>query len=550
MPTVAALERRLDALEPAARAALIERADQIAAHRFDLLGSGPRDLGRPIDWSVDFKSGRRWPIRHISSLPVTYPDGSDVKVPWELSRAQHLPLLAAASRLTVDDRYAVELRAQMADWIAANPVERGPNWLCTMDVAIRAANWVAALALCPEAAGDEVLGSLLLHGRFIRSHLEWTPVRGNHYLADLAGLLVVSTVFGASAEGVEWAELATRELVAEMSHQVLDDGCSHEASLPYHRLVAELFLCSGQAADAALPGRLPQSYRDRLDAMLAVVAAVRRPDGLSPQIGDADDGRFLPLDDYGDRDARDHTHLFAQAGRSVPTAPVASDLPTGGYWVRRRGDLWLLVRCGSTGMRGRGGHGHNDALSFELAVGGHPVVVDPGSYLYTADSAARDAFRATRAHSTLQVDGAEQNDLGENLFLLPDRATARMVRATPVLLEGVHHGFAEEHRRRFELHEDELVITDWIGGKATHDLDVAFPLDPGCSARVDARRVTIRVAGWVVMLLAPDFELELDAGWHSPSYGVKVRTSVVRGHRRGTGVSEMRLRAVRDGSRP
>ena len=49
-----------------------------------------------IDWHADFKTGRRWPLRHASLLPVAYGDGSDIKVPWELSRFQHLPLLAAA----------------------------------------------------------------------------------------------------------------------------------------------------------------------------------------------------------------------------------------------------------------------------------------------------------------------------------------------------------------------------------------------------------------------------------------------------------------------
>ena len=57
---------------------------------------GPTDLGREIDWRRDFKTGRRWPLRHGSLLPIAYGDGSDVKVPWELSRFQHLPLLAAA----------------------------------------------------------------------------------------------------------------------------------------------------------------------------------------------------------------------------------------------------------------------------------------------------------------------------------------------------------------------------------------------------------------------------------------------------------------------
>jgi hypothetical protein len=314
MPTVARFEDELASIE-----GLVERADAVLEHRFDLLGSGPTELGDEIDWHADFKTGRSWPLKHSSLLRTSYGDGSDIKVPWELSRSQHLPLLAGAYRLTSDGRYLDELGSQLRSWIAANPVELGPNWATTMDVAIRAANWVAALALVAEQAENErwfaqALESLLLHGRFVRSHLEWSEARGNHYLSDVVGLLPVAALFSGGWEGRAWADWAAGELASEMEHQVRPDGTAHEASTTYHRLVTELFLCGTQATDALVPGRLPDSYRARLDRMLEFVRDYTRPDGLAPQIGDADDGRFLPLGNYG-ADPRDHRHLFAQADR-------------------------------------------------------------------------------------------------------------------------------------------------------------------------------------------------------------------------------------------
>ncbi len=89
--------------------------------------------------------------------------------------------LAAAFRLTDDAGYLDELGAQLRVWIDANPVEFGVNWACTMDVAIRGVNWVAALVgSCAGSAGaiwparrtrtgwKQSSASLLLHGRFIR----------------------------------------------------------------------------------------------------------------------------------------------------------------------------------------------------------------------------------------------------------------------------------------------------------------------------------------------------------------------------------------------
>ncbi len=44
------------------RNALARRVEAILSHEFDLLGSGPTPLGPEIDWSLDFKSGRKWDL--------------------------------------------------------------------------------------------------------------------------------------------------------------------------------------------------------------------------------------------------------------------------------------------------------------------------------------------------------------------------------------------------------------------------------------------------------------------------------------------------------
>ena len=54
--------------------------------------------------------------------------GVDVKVPWELSRFQHLNILGQAYVLTRDNKYAEEFADQITDWIKNNPVCFGVNW--------------------------------------------------------------------------------------------------------------------------------------------------------------------------------------------------------------------------------------------------------------------------------------------------------------------------------------------------------------------------------------------------------------------------------------
>jgi uncharacterized heparinase superfamily protein len=547
LPSVGAWERDLERAGDQERVELQAVADRIRDHRFDLLGSGPVDLGPEIDWTRDFKSGRSWPLEHISRVRITHPDDSDIKVPWELSRFQHLPVLAAAHLLTGEQRYVEEIGNQLTRWIESNPVEYGPNWACTMDVAIRASNWVAALALCADAATQEpwlepVLGSLLLHGRFIRHHLEYGESRGNHYLSDVVGLLPVAAVFSEGREGGAWARWAVRELVREMEHQVREDGCDHEMSIPYHRLVCELFLCGTRAADALLPGALPDSYRHRLDHMLAFVRDYTRPDGLAPQVGDADDGRFLPLGDYGHADPRSHLHLFHQAGREYRPTDDHAAYPDGGYWVMRAGDLYAIVRCGDVGVGGLGSHAHNDELSFELALGDQPLIVDPGSYLYTADPEARELFRSTSFHGTLRVGELDQQEpVAGTLFALRDRARAESLswetEGERASFEGRHHGFERLdppalHTRRidFDGTAGRLVITDTVRSKGAHPLEWTFPLAP-CEAKAGQGEATAVFDRGRLEIASEGLRFTVEDGWYSPGYGVRVRSPFIRARR-------------------
>ena len=236
---------------PEAISATMESAERICAHRFDLLGSGPTDLGPQIDWHRDFKSDFRWDPR-VFSTRLRYGDviGADVKVPWELSRCQHLPTLGKAYWLTGDDRYATEFVAQLTHWMAENPPQFGVNWACTMDVAIRAFNWLWGYAFFHDAPQvtpafrRALAGSLLAHGRHIRRTSSGvrtgSPATTTWRIwSGLVGLGFACPIFH---EAQAWREFSLAEIFREIERQVHPDGGDYESSIPYHRLVTEMFL--------------------------------------------------------------------------------------------------------------------------------------------------------------------------------------------------------------------------------------------------------------------------------------------------------------------
>jgi hypothetical protein len=299
----------------------------------------------PIDWQLDFKSGYRWredtwygDVRH-GHLP-----GVDIKVPWELARMQHLPVLALASHFAGAGiagyrpaaAYAREFRNQVLDFVAANPPRYGVNWACPMDVAIRLANLLVARDMLVAAgagfdAGFEriFLAAAIAHARHVAANLEWSPrERGNHYLADIAGLAFAAGFLPRGAEADAWLAFSVQELVAELEYQFHEDGSNFEASVCYHRLSAEIALwaCAllaglpeeqrralGTYGHGAMPRLQPAPLRlhpvpgcdrtsplppgcwERLARMATFTEAMTKPGGLVVQFGDNDSGRFLPV---------------------------------------------------------------------------------------------------------------------------------------------------------------------------------------------------------------------------------------------------------------
>jgi hypothetical protein len=81
----------------------------------------------------------------------------------------------------------------------------------------------------------------------------------------------------------------------------------------------------------------------------------------------------------------------------VPVSSVARLFPQAGTAVARTtAGHYLLVTNGIVGTNGFGNHKHNDLLSFEYHHHGVPLIVDPGSYVYTSTPMRGTSFGGPR----------------------------------------------------------------------------------------------------------------------------------------------------------
>lgn len=289
--------------------------------------------------------------------------------------------------------------------------------------------------------------------------------------------------------------------------------------------------------------------------------AITRPDGGVAQVGDNDSGRFFKLTPDAQPDApwADGHGVFiecvaqlregenslplsldalvlrallgplAQGQGGAPAAPLPALCAFNdfGLYVYRRPRLWLSLRCGSVGQLGNGGHAHNDQLSLEACFDGGPVLVDPGTYVYTALPEQRNAFRSTRAHATLSAEPGEQNGWlagVTGLFSLSRVAPTRVLQANEDGFVGEHDGFAATHRRRVVVLDDGFVVTDEHAGAG----ELAFPLAPQVQAQREGQDWLLVADGRQIRLQITAGQSALERAAYSPGYGCKVDSQVIR----------------------
>lgn len=299
---------------------------------------------KPIDWQKDFKSGYRYNSKvWYKDQPIGKYAGVDIKVPWELSRMQHLPQMAVAAVELEEYRKEIilEFKNEVLDFVATNPPNLGCNWTCTMDVAIRISNILLAYDILSDLDDEDILdekfksilaNSTYKYGKFIINNLEWNGEKsGNHYLSDICGLLFVSSYLNRTEEVDAWLAFSVQEIIECVKNQFHEDGSNFEASTSYHKLSGELMIYSTaliygilkqdkkealKSYNYNLVKRLKKSeeqeyniesdeffplwYLERLFKSGCFTLDITKCNNRIPQIGDNDSGRFFKFSPVGE----------------------------------------------------------------------------------------------------------------------------------------------------------------------------------------------------------------------------------------------------------
>jgi hypothetical protein len=579
-PLAAVLPAGTAALVPGeAKAAIVEAADRLLLGEWEVLGIVRTDLCAP-DWFRDPVTGRRsspdryaFRINHRSEKQV-----GNVKQIWEISRLQHLTLLATAWFVSHEQAYADRVAGQLRSWWRENPFLSGVHWTSGIEVGIRLVSlvWIRRLLdEWPEVAGlfehDELaVRQIRWHQRYLSTFRSRGSSANNHVIAEAAGQLVASCAFPWFPESEGWRRRSARLLERELIRNTFPSGIGRELATDYQCLVAELGLLAG--VEAAAAGRpLDTACWQRLCAMVDSGAALLDARMRPPRQGDGDEGRALLLDPPVPNRWPSllalGAALFGRLDWWPPATPdaassIISALPgavrnvagrpgqrpwrfadAGTTLLRTAEDqapeIWCRLDGGPHGYLSIAAHAHADALSVEVRYGGMDVLADPGTYCYHGEPAWRSYFRSTLAHNTVELDKQNQSSDG-GPFLWLRHATAREIdvrdAGNTAVWTAEHDGYSAldppaRHRRtvRLDRASRSVDILDEISG-GSHDLRIAFHLGPDVQAEIDGTCAFLWWPGGVTTgtarLQLPPLrwslhrgETEPILGWYSPGLG-------------------------------
>ncbi len=472
----------------------IENARRLQCGTFVLLNK-ETTLGTPVNWN---------------------PAGTTRLWRYNLHYFDYAIDLALLANVENDQASTDTLGRLLCDWIESNPVGQGVGWH-SYPIARRIVNWIQAVTLAtPQKilpvgkSEDQFKSSLYQQARFLEDHLEYDCL-GNHLLANGKALLFAGLFFSGEV-GSRWHEKGQRILWHGLREQVLYDGGHEERSPMYHTIVLQDYL-EVVLAEQLNKQSVPVWVRERLIQMADFLDGILHPDGEIPLFGDSAFGiARRPRDVLAAceqllgtprrwRNAKPDSYsaLLAcpeqsNSSQADPPRVTSHSWPATGYAKlqgAQPGDR-LIVDTKPLGPSHLPAHGHCSLFSYELSLDGKRIIVDSGVEEYEAGP-WRDFWRSTRAHNTLTVDGAEQNEVWASF-----RAGRRVALQQCAFAEndcgavfvGMHRGFATQesrtpHRRIIAgLSEGIWLVFDQVFGHGSHRIDNYVHFHPQAWCRI------------------------------------------------------------------
>lgn len=540
--------------------AILECANRLLDGELIYFSAHQRKIGAPPDWLKDPFSNERFSCDdHWSSLDE-FKNG-DIKIVWEASRFEWVPLLARAWRISGDRHYLEVTNHWLNDWVEHNPCNAGPNWKCGQEVSIRIVNMLLAAWLLDthRQPSPDLVHLISIHCARIPPTIRYAVAQNNnHGISEAAALFIGGAWLTRVARSTflrkkakKWCDTGRFWLEDRVQTLVEKDGSFSQYSVNYHRVLVDTLcqveLWRRELAEPCFSELFTIRCKSAVEWLRTMTDDTT---GQAPNVGANDGARLYDLADASYCDFRPSVQLssvlfngeraYSEGAWDVPLAWFSLDAPhrdcsvrntsyilnCGGYLFLHGDHSRALVRFARFRFR----PSHADCLHLDLWHRGDNILRDGGTYSYNTEARWLEYFSGTEAHNTVQFDGRSQMPrIGRFLFgqwlTMDECGDIRENESCRSWCGAYRDWRGTRHRRMVCVSGDTWRIIDQIEGfrdKAVLRWRL-IPLEwTLCGTTCESSRACLSVS-----TNAPLQRVELTTGWESLSYLQKTELPVL-----------------------
>ncbi len=541
----------------------IEIAEEILQGRIQLFGAN----SVPLDFSIPGAS-HHWTLLETGKIKLSV---EDIKFLWEPARFGWAINLGIAYHFTRQEKYSERFWQYLEEFTHNSPLNIGPNWQSSQEVALRLIALVITLNLIQPALSSDSKKSRGLveliadHAERILPTLSYAKAQNNnHLVSEAVGLYTAGIFLPQHPRSASWKRTGLKIFDQAIKIQVSPDGEYIQHSTNYQRMFLMLALWMQYLLKAE-----GKDFNDisRKNLALASTWLTGHLDPLSgrvPNLGHNDGSNILHFSktDYSDyRPVIQASNRAFLSKAALPAGewddlcvwlglPYLSVLPESIDFKRSWGDVrigtpnsWASMRA----VRYINRPAHADQLHVEIWHKGFNIACDSGTYLYNAAAPWNNQLSSTLVHNTISIDRHDQMTRASR-FLWLDWSKAKISSNKPNILNGIHDGYLKYgiiHKRKLEQKPNEgWLITDKLiqvnGKKNIRTILLNWQL-PDWQYELEGNALTfstpfgfmrfelftqngIIVDGLNVIRSGMSLMNKVDSiihGWYSPTYGIK-----------------------------
>lgn len=536
------------------------------------------DLSKPINWLKDYKNQIESKTLYYGKIDrQNFNLVGDIKYVCEPSRFYFLPFLAFKAIQTKDQKFLEIIKTILKDWSNQNPYLKSIHWTSGIEVGIRSVNLtythllLKSSGLLSEEINTLIKGLILQGYHFLKNHLSLYSSANNHLVAELTGLVTISSYFNnkeIKRNKKKWQDKLYREIL----NQINKDGINMELCTHYHAEVTDHFLNALHFIESS-GETTPKNIQERFVLMFDFIDHVEY-NGKKTIYGDNDEGYLIfpyyqegfsiytsllgsamikynksfSSTDGKSMDLRNYLifgeAIFKKKENNAVSKFKDRIFESSGYafLYDEEYNVKLSFDFGTIGDSLSAAHGHSDIFHFTFEKNGEQFLVDSGTYQYhKKHNKWRTYFRGISAHNTISINNKDHALQASRMSWIGQPKTTLIdyqITEEKSFIEAETDAFKKEgviHRRKlsFDRKNKTIVVIDTLKKISKDNKSNVYQyrlnFDESISFVTDEKELTVKSNKESITIQSDIFSNNIikrantknKLGWRSKKYNLK-----------------------------